>query len=314
MQYLNTLSPLRVFGGTAVALGFFDGVHLGHQAVIGAAAEYAAAHGLVPAVFTFGLPQGSALKGGRIFSNAEKHRRIAALGIEWYLAPAFEEFCSLSPGQFVSEVLLGLYNAKAVFCGQNFTFGKNKAGNLALLRRLCGAAGVTVRAVPTALHEGAPISSTRIRTALAGGDVPGAAAMLGQPYRIDFAVRRGHGLGHTLGFPTINQVFPEGFQMPRYGIYITRVGIGGAWYPGATGLGTRPTVNATGEGPTCETFIQNFSGDAYGENPLLEFHRYLCPSRRFDTLDELRACVQDAAAEARRYFARPAQLGSAAGR
>lgn len=305
MQYLNTLAPLAHGRGTAVALGFFDGVHTGHRAVIGAAAQYAAAHGLAPAVFTFALPAGSAIKGGRIFSQAEKHRRIGQLGIQWVLEPPFEQFRALSPEQFVTQVLLGLYHAKAVFCGQNFTFGKNKAGNVALLRRLCGAAGVTVCTLPTALHEGAPVSSTRIRTALAGGDLPGANAMLGQPYRIDFAVRRGHGLGRTLGFPTINQVFPAGFQMPRYGIYITRVCIEGAWYPGATGLGTRPTVNTTGEGPTCETFIQNFCGDAYGENPVLEFCQYLCPSRRFDSLEGLRACVQDAAAQARQYFAGP---------
>lgn len=303
VRYHNTLAPLAAPGGTAVALGFFDGVHVGHRAVIGAAAEYAAAHGLTPAVFTFGLPVKNALKGGRILTDAEKHRRIEALGIEWYLAPAFEEFRALSPEQFVRDVLIGLYHAKAVFCGQNFTFGKNKAGNAAVLQTLCAAAGVTVCTLPTALHEGAPVSSTRIRAALAGGDLPGANAMLGEAYRVDFPVRHGQGLGRTLGVPTINQVYPAGFQMPRYGIYITRVKIEGVWYAGATGLGTRPTVNKTGEGPTCETFIQGFSGNAYGEAPVLEFCRYLCPSRRFDTLDELRGCIRDAAEQSRAWFA-----------
>lgn len=308
MQYLNTLAPpdgparKALAGGTAVALGYFDGVHTGHQAVIRAAAEHAAAHGLISAVFTFGLPAGSGLKGGRLLSNAEKHRRIGALGAEWYLAPAFEEFRGLSPEQFVRDVLIGLYHTKAVFCGENFTFGKNRAGNVAVLRQLCGAAGVEVCTLPMAMHEGAPVSSTRIRTALEGGDLPGANAMLGECYRIDFPVRHGHGLGRTLGFPTINQVYPAGFLMPRYGIYITRVCIEGAWYAGATGLGTRPTVNTGKEGPTCETFIQDFSGSAYGEDPVLEFHRYLCPSRRFDSLDGLRGCIRDAAEKARRYF------------
>ena len=154
-----------------------------------------------------------------------------------------------------------------------------------------------------ARHEGTPISSTRIRAALEAGDIPGVNAMLGEAYRVDFAVRRGHGLGRTLGVPTINQVYPPGFVMPRYGIYITRARVGGNWYAGATGLGTRPTVNTTGEGPTCETFLQDFCGDAYGEQAELEFCRYLCPSRKFDTLEALRGCINDAAAEARRYFA-----------
>ena len=164
--------------------------------------------------------------------------------------------------------------------------------------------GVEVVVVPMAQFEEKPVSSTRIRTALEGGDVPAANAMLGMPYAIRFAVQHGAGLGHTLGVPTINQIYPAGFQMPRYGIYITRTRIGDTWYPSATGLGTRPTVNSDETKVTCETFIPDFSGDLYGTDPVVEFYAYLSPSKKFDTLDELKACIDHAARRAKAYFAK----------
>ena len=172
-----------------------------------------------------------------------------------------------------------------------------------LLRTLCEPLGVKVIVVPMAQFEEKPVSSTRIRTALEGGDIPAANAMLGMPYAIRFAVQHGAGLGHTLGVPTINQLYPQGFQLPRFGIYITRTKIGDVWYPSATGLGTRPTVNNDPSKVTCETFIPGFSGDLYGTDPVVEFHAYLSPSKKFDTLDELRACINNAAKRAQEYFA-----------
>ena len=154
-----------------------------------------------------------------------------------------------------------------------------------------------------AQFEEKPVSSTRIRTALEGGDIPAANAMLGMPYAIRFTVHHGEGLGRTLGVPTINQLYPQGFQLPRYGIYITRTKIGEHWYPSATGLGTRPTVNSDESKVTCETFIPGFTGDLYGTDPVVEFHAYLSPSKKFDTLDELRECIDHAAQRAQEYFA-----------
>ena len=300
---LTALPPDAFRRGSAVALGFFDGVHIGHRAVISAAVDCARAEGLEAAVFTFSLPAGHTMKGGRLITDEEKHRRIEELGADHFFEPAFEEFCDLSPEAFVTDVLAGLYNAKAVFCGDNFTFGKKAAGNVDTLRALCGPRGIRVVQVEMARWQGQSVSSTRIRAALEAGDLADANAMLGRPYRIDFPVRHGQGLGRTLGFPTINQIFPDGFIQPRYGIYITRVQVNGAWYPGATGLGTRPTVNLTGKNPTCETFIPGFAGDLYGAAPALEFYEYLAPSRKFPSVEALRACVQDAAAKAAAYFA-----------
>ncbi len=304
MQIYSSMSPLALGGaeGSAVALGYFDGIHIGHRAVIGAAVAWAKAHGAAPAVFTFALPQGSRMKGRRLISTEDKHRLVAGLGVEHYLVPPFEEIKGLSPAQFVRGIVEDCA-ARALFCGENFTFGAQAAGNAALRRELCAPLGAEVTVLPIATFEGKPVSSTRIRTALEGGDIPAANAMLGQPYAIRFPVRHGRGLGHTLGVPTINQIYPAGFQLPRYGIYITRTLIGGRWYPSATGLGTRPTVNDDETQVTCETFIPGFAGDLYGADPVVEFHAYLSPSKKFDTLDELRGCIRHAARRAEEYFA-----------
>ena len=303
MQIYSQLVPLEVdpSKGTAVAMGFFDGIHIGHRAVIEGAVRWARAHGAAPAVFTFGLPTENKMKGKRLLSTADKHALIESLGVEHYLCPEFEQIKGMSPEQFVLGIVRDC-RARALFCGENFTFGAKAAGNPALLKKLCAPLGVEVVVVPMAQFEEKPVSSTRIRTALEGGDIPAANAMLGMPYAIRFAVHHGAGLGRTLGVPTINQIYPNGFQMPRFGIYITRTKIGDKWYPSATGLGTRPTVNADETKVTCETFIPDFSGDLYGTDPVVEFHAYLSPSKKFETLDQLRDCINHAARRAKEYF------------
>ncbi|WP_394960792.1 riboflavin biosynthesis protein RibF [Candidatus Allofournierella merdavium] len=306
---LTALPPAAFGRGSAVALGFFDGVHIGHRAVISAAVDCARAEGLEAAVFTFSLPAGHIMKGGRLITDGEKHRRIEELGADRFFEPPFEEFCDLSPEAFVGDVLRGMYNAKAVFCGDNFTFGKKAAGNVAALKALCAPLGIRVEVVPMALYKGETVSSTRIRAALAAGDIRAANAMLGRPYAIDFEVRHGKGLGHTLGMPTLNQVYPEGFAHPRYGVYVTRALVEGAWHPGATGFGERPTVNKTGEGATCETFLPGFSGQLYGERVTVEFLDYIAESRRFDSTDQLRDAVMGWARQAVAWFQKEAGTG-----
>ena len=304
MQIISQFAPLPLAQpekGTAVAMGFFDGIHIGHRAVINEAVQWAGANDAAPALFTFRLPVVNKMKGKRLLSTADKHALVASLGVEYYLTPDFEEIKGLTPEQFVLGIVRDC-RARALVCGENFTFGAKAAGNPELLRTLCEPLGVKVIVVPMAQFEEKPVSSTRIRTALEGGDIPAANAMLGMPYAIRFEVQHGAGLGHTLGVPTINQLYPEGFQLPRSGIYITRTFIGGRWYPSATGLGSRPTVNDDATKVTCETFIPGFSGDLYGTDPVVEFHAYLSPSKKFDTLDELRACINNAAKRAQEYF------------
>lgn len=304
MQIISQFAPLplaRPENGTAVAMGYFDGIHIGHRAVIDGAVQWAKAHDAEGAVFTFKLPMENKMKGKRLLSTEDKHALVESLGVAYYLVPDFEQIKALSPEQFVQSIVTNCH-AKALFCGENFTFGARAAGTPELLKQLCAPLGVEVIVVPMAQFEGKTVSSTRIRTALDGGDIPAANAMLGMPYAIRFEVQHGEGLGRTLGVPTINQIYPQGYQMPRSGIYITRTLIDGVWHPSATGLGSRPTVNDDATKVTCETFIPGFSGDLYGSDPVVEFHAYLSPSKKFDTLDELRDCINTAARRAQEYF------------
>ncbi len=305
MQLYSQIEPLQLQtgAGCAVAMGFFDGLHVGHHVVIQTAVDWANAHAAMPALFTFELPHKNNLKGKRLMRSGEKHAAIAAMGIAHYIEPAFADIKDYSPEAFV-DLLIKTLDVRLFVCGENFTFGAKAAGNVALLQSLCAARGVQVLAVPLAQYQGDVVSSTRIRAALAAGDIPQANAMLGAPYSIQFEVQHGRGLGKTLGVPTINQIYPDGFQLPKFGIYITHTCIGGVWYPSATGLGTRPTVNTDESIITCETFIPNFEGDLYGATPVLAFYEYLCESKRFDSLDELKACIQNAAQATLQYFAK----------
>ena len=177
MNILNTLAPVGAPNGSAVALGYFDGVHLGHRRVLGAAVEYAAAHGLTPRLYL--QPAGrQSLKGGRILSAGQKHARVAALGITAYMEPPFESFRSLSPEDFVNKILVECFAAKAVFCGDNFTFGAYAAGNVDRLKELCAPLGIAVTIVDRAQYGGQTVSSTRIRAALEEGRIEDANAML----------------------------------------------------------------------------------------------------------------------------------------
>lgn len=303
MQIIPAIAPVNAPQGSAVALGFFDGVHLGHRAVIEAAAAEARRCGLTPAVFTFELPEGSTLKGGRILSTAQKHARMAAMGVRCVMEPPFADFCALTPEAFVKDILVDCFRAKAVFCGDNFTFGARAAGNVEMLKQLCAGYGIRVTVVEMARYRGEVVSSTRIRAALEEGRITDANAMLGTPYAVDWEVTHGKKVGTSkLGTPTINQNYPAGTLQPCCGVYLTRIRIGDTWYPAATGIGPRPTVDKEGASVSCETYVPGFSGNVYGQHPVLEFHKYLCPVRKFESLQALADLITTAAARSCAYF------------
>ena len=305
MQIYQSLTPICAPFGSAVALGYFDGVHCGHRAVLGETVDCARANGLTAAAFTFELPAGSTLKGGRILSLAQKHARVASLGIEQYQEAPFDAFRSLTPEDFVQKVLVDCFRARELFCGDNFTFGARAAGNVEQLRALCAPLGIGVHIVPMAQYGGQTVSSTRIRAALEEGRIADANAMLGAPYAIDWPVVHGKGIGSgKLGTPTLNQNYPTAALQPCAGVYLTRIYLDGQWMPAATGIGKRPTVDSNADAAvTCETFVPDFSGDVYGQQPVLEFHKYYCPVRKFNSLDELAALIHRAADDSKAYFA-----------
>lgn len=284
---------------TAVALGYFDGVHLGHRRIIGAAAQWAAESGCEPAVFTFHFGE-RRTKAADILTLSERCRRIRGLGVQRILCEEFDAIAALIPEEFVQHILCEKLDAAAVFCGENFRFGAKAAGDTALLRTLCAARGIEVCVLPLEQLDGAPVSATRIRALLERGCMEEANLLLGEAYAVDLPVQHGRGLGSTIGCPTVNQIYPPYMLRPAEGVYITSAELDGVRVPAATGLGSRPTVG--GHTVTCESFLCRWQGDAYGSSPRISFHRYLQPVQKFASLQELTACINAAAEQSCRFF------------
>jgi len=276
-----------------VALGLFDGLHLGHMAVIERMLALADAGGLAPLVFTFtATKECPASKGGMtaLLSFERMCALLGSRGVRQVVCPDFEQFKNLSPERFVSEVLRDRLGAARVVSGEDFRFGKNAGGDAGDLHQLCADVNIAAQAVPTVTIDGQPVASRNIRRLVENGDIPSANRLLGRPFAIDFEVIRGRQLGRTLDFPTINQAFPVGFTLPRFGVYLTRVLAGGRVYSGVTNVGVKPTTKEV-HPPLCETFIQGFEGDLYGQRVKVEFLRFLRDERKFGSIEELKAAV-----------------------
>lgn len=288
---------------TAVALGYFDGMHPGHAAVVGAAVDTARKTGARPTLLTFDMsalrPSGKGLSD--IDTPAQKQARAAALGVELYVTLDFAAIAPLSGAEFVGQVLAGGLKAVYVCCGSDFRFGHNRACGVDALRALCAEQGIEVVVVPAVLDEGEPVSTTRIKQALLAGDIPAAVRLLGHPYGFTLPVYEEKQLARRLGFPTINQRFPDGILVPRPGVYYTKVRIDGSTYGGVSNLGRRPTVQRGG-GTVLETHILDFSGDLYGRNVTVEFAQFLRDEEKFDSVETMRTRVTRDIEKARALF------------
>ena len=285
--------------GTSLALGYFDGVHRGHQDVVNAAADMARENGLELAVFTFALGQKPGT-GGMLQTEEQRAGALSALGVQFCFQPSFDSFRELEAECFFREVLVEKYRARALCCGDDFVFGKGRGGNVALLRILCKQYGLCLNVVSMEQYKGKDISSRRIRAALLAGEIEEVNAMLGRPYELALPVQHGQKLGSSLGFPTINQVFPPGMLSPGQGVYITQTVVEGKAWASVTGYGSRPTV--AGQGETCETFIPGFAGDLYNQEVRVRFHKKIADIRRFETMEKLAAAVQEYARMAAEHF------------
>ncbi len=295
MMFITAESPSP--RPTAVAMGLFDGLHLGHQAVIRAAA--ACAPTLTPAVFTFQFDapdMATKPDFARILSPAYKLKLLAEMGVEGICSPNFSEICGLSPAAFFEELLVKTMKAEAVFCGYDFHFGKNAEGDGVMLADMCKTHGIAFCQLPAASDSVGPISSTRIRAALQSGEMEEAAALMGRPYALCAEVVHGRHMGREVfGFPTINQLYEEGSLLPRFGVYESRTVIGGKAFRGVTNVGIKPTVG--GSAPAAETHILGFDGDLYGRQPLVEFLRFMRGEKKFSSFEALKAQICRDAAE-----------------
>lgn len=278
---------------TAMALGFFDGLHLGHRAVIRRMTVLAQAENLIPAVFTFspdgGIP---ASKNGLTLLQTEGHKELLLeeLGVQELVTPDFSAFMGMSPQQYVHGLLHGVLRARVLVCGENYRFGHAAAAGVAQLRELAEQDGIRVVTIPPVLYQDRPVSSTRIRQALRDGDPQLAEAMLGTPFSIQGKVLPGKQLGRTLHSPTMNQNIPPDFTIPAYGVYLSRASTPLGDYWGVTSIGVRPTVNGTGV--NCETYLIGFSGDLYGQTVAVALREWLRPEYRFPDIATLAAQIQ----------------------
>lgn len=284
------------------ALGFFDGVHLGHEALLNKARQLAAAHGCHSGAVTFGTHPDSLVLGqtpGLICTLADRERLLKARLETVITLPFDEEMCRTEWTDFLA-MLRRDYGAAGFVCGDDFRFGAKGKGNADSLKAYCAAEKLPCGVVPEQTAEGVRISSTIIRKQLEDGDMATAVRFLGHPYLLTGQVVAGQQLGRRLGIPTANLHFPEELAVPRFGVYACRVKLDGIWHPAVTNIGTRPTVS--GRGITVEPWILDYSGDLYGSEITLEFHFFLRPERKFASLAELQAEIRRNASQTREFF------------
>lgn len=277
----------------AVALGVFDGLHIGHRAVIASACgarDVVTGEALCATVLSMtGAPKTAA---GRLLTPQREDALLQTLGAEEWIDLCFEKVRHLSPKEFVHTILHEQLGARHICCGYNYRFGKDGKGDAQSLKELCKPLGITVTVVPPMLCEGEPVSSTRIREALLNGKTELAARLLGFPFTVDFPVTQGNHTGNTWGTPTINQVFLSGYTVPKRGVYASLAIVDGKHYFGVTNVGVHPTVGAL-KTPQAETWISGFSGNLYGKNVPVQLIRFLREERRFDSVDELKKQIPD---------------------
>ncbi len=278
-----------------IALGVFDGVHIGHRAVLTRALLN---HELTPAVFTF-CGMESVKKGSALQTNEERREQLEILGFSDVFEADFAKIKDFSPQQFVT-LLSEKLCAKAIVCGYNFRFGKGGTGDTAQLRTLCEQAGITLYILPAVEVDGVAVSSTRIKQALAAGDVRTVTRLLSRPFTFHTKVESGQQLGRTFGAPTINQPLIDGIAVPRFGVYASIAIIDGKAIPAITDIGVRPTVGSPA--PLAETYILGFDGNLYGETVPVQLVKFLRPEQKFPTVEALKAQIQKDIADATSVF------------
>jgi riboflavin kinase/FMN adenylyltransferase len=294
MKLHYTLPERRAGRPLCVAVGVFDGYHLGHQAIV-RALLLARRAGERTAVMTFRDHPLAYLQPGRIppqiATLGERINAFARAGIdEAFVLPFDEHIASLAPQAFLDDVLVGRLGARAMVVGANFRFGAGRAGDVAFAREHLAAQGREAIGVANALLDGERISSTRVRAAIAAGDLTLADRLLGMSYTVRGPVAFGAGRGHDLGFPTANVTVPPEKMLPPDGVYAAVGRHDGRDYPGLVSIGTNPTFDGTAR--TVEAWLVDFHGGMYGEELALRDFRFVREQKRFGSVDELLAQMQ----------------------
>lgn len=290
---------------TVIALGFFDGVHLGHQALMARAVERGREHGLEPAVFTFDRSPREFVTGKPVplLTSPEERRRLVeeSFPIRRVIVAKFDRAMMTMPWMDFLRVLAGRYNAGWLVAGHDFRFGHHNEGDAALLARGAAELGMGWDIIPAVAVDGVAVSSTRIRSLLEEGRAEEAGRLLGRPFSIAGTIAHGKGLGSRIGRPTLN-LLPGGDQLiPARGVYVAAAELAGRRFPAVTNVGVRPTVDRDG-GVTVESHLLEAEGDFYGESCRVFLLKRLRPEEEFPGLRELQAQIAADAEAAREYF------------
>ncbi len=290
-----------------LALGFFDGVHLGHGALLRRTRELAEEMGYVPAALTFDTHPDELVHGQSVpLLNTAAERALLMkrlYGIAEIITLPFDRATMAQPWEdFVEQRLCWDYGAVHVVCGHDFRFGAGGAGNAARLKEKCHSLGMGCDCIPEFSLYGEPVSSTRIRGLLQEGRMEEAVACLGHPHLLTGTVVHGRQLGRTLGIPTANLLPAKGLLLPKFGVYAALAHFDGLCRPAVVNIGSRPTVQ--GHQVTVEPWILDFEGDLYGHSLELSLYRFLRSEQKFDSLEALKAEIHKNAAETRQFFAK----------
>lgn len=290
-----------------IALGFFDGVHLGHGALLRRVAERAAELGAIPSAVTFDAhPQKVILGQGAPLLTTPADRADLMLhlyGIQDLIVARFDSgLMHMDWREFVTDFLVAQNGATHLVAGHDFHFGYMGQGSPERLQQLCSELGIGCDIIAPVTLYNITVSSTYIRTLVAQGEMERAAQFLGHPHCLTEQVRHGKKLGSRLGFPTVNLHIPAGCVVPAFGVYAARLWVDGESFAAATNVGVRPTVDDD-ETVTVEGTLLDFNGSLYGKTVRMEFYKRLRPEQKFETLDALRAQVMRDIETVRNYFA-----------
>lgn len=288
-----------------MALGFFDGIHIGHAALMNMIIKRAREYDAEPAVLTFDVHPDSLVfkKNVPLINSADDRERILSrcFGIDDVVVVHFSQSVMHMDWKVFIDELIDDMELCHIVVGHDFKFGYKGLGTAEKLKEYCAQRGVGCDIIPPVCKDGVIVSSTLIRGLIESGEIEKANEYLGRPHTLTDVVRSGYHLGTQMGTPTINMRFPDGVIIPRHGVYAAKAYVDGEEYMSVTNVGVRPTVSEDG-GVNVESFLLDFTGNLYGRLVRLDFYKFMRPERKFDDIDELAAQIKHDAESTRKYF------------
>lgn len=288
-----------------MALGFFDGIHIGHAALMNMIIKRAREYDAEPAVLTFDVHPDSLVfkKNVPLINSADDRERILSrcFGIDDVVVVHFSQSVMHMDWKVFIDELIDDMDLCHIVVGHDFKFGYKGLGTAEKLKEYCAQRGVGCDIIPPVCKDGVIVSSTLIRSLIESGEIEKANEYLGRPHTLTDVVRSGYHLGTQMGTPTINMRFPDGVIIPRHGVYAAKAYVDGEEYMSVTNVGVRPTVSEDG-GVNVESFLLDFTGNLYGRLVRLDFYKFMRPERKFNDIDELAAQIKHDAESTREYF------------